>query len=110
MISVVNLHKKDYNIYIGRGSPWGNPWSHKQGTKALFVVDSPEIAVDNYEQWLRGKNFTNILQKERQWILNHLGDLINMKLGCFCKPNICHGDVLKKLAEEYYEQSISTRI
>lgn len=32
---VVNLHESEYDVYIGRGSPWGNPWRiGKDGDRA----------------------------------------------------------------------------
>lgn len=37
--SIVNKHHKlPYDIYIGRGSKWGNPFSHMDGTTAKFKV------------------------------------------------------------------------
>jgi hypothetical protein len=39
---VVHCKKARYDVYIGRPSPWGNPFSHKQGTLAQFQVASRE--------------------------------------------------------------------
>lgn len=103
MIKVVNLHNSRYTVYIGRPSPWGNPWTSKTSTKAEFFTKTSKEAVENYEKWLKGEKFMDIFQEKRQWILNHLTELDNQVLGCFCKPNICHGDVLKKLVDEKYK-------
>ena len=35
----------DTGIYCGRGSVWGNEYTHLRGTTAKFVVDSREVAV-----------------------------------------------------------------
>lgn len=31
-MKVVHFKKEPFDIYIGRPSVWGNPFSHKQGT------------------------------------------------------------------------------
>ena len=50
------VHKREpHNIYIGRPSIWGNPWSHKENTLAEFKVTTRQEAVQAYEDWLRGK-------------------------------------------------------
>jgi len=36
--------------------------------------------------------------------MSQLHTLKGMKLGCFCAPMSCHGDVLVKLIEEIYEE------
>lgn len=89
--SVVNIKTtKLYDVYIGRGSIWGNQWSHKKGTQAKYVVATREEAIQKYEEWIRG-------QPE---LLERLGELEDRILGCYCKPLGCHGDVLIKLIEE----------
>jgi hypothetical protein len=47
-----------------------------------------------------------VIQKYRQWILANptliaqLGrELKGKTLGCWCKPNACHGDILAELAD-----------
>ena len=91
--TVVNKRYEEYDVYIGRGSAFGNPFSHKAGTKAQVVVESREQAIEMYEQWIRAK----------PELLNLLHALKGKRLGCYCKPLSCHGDVLVKLIEEYYE-------
>lgn len=86
---VVNkYHKEPYDIYIGRGSIWGNPFSHMSGTKAKYLVSSREEAVSRYEEWIM--NQPNLL--------NRIHELEGKTLCCFCKPKSCHGDILAKLA------------
>ena len=79
---IVHCKKKSYDIYIGRPSKWGNPFQiGKDGTRE------------------------EVIEKFRNWILtqpNLLKDLHEIKgktLGCWCKPKVCHGDVLVELIE-----------
>ena len=87
--SVVHCKKAPYDVYIGRPSKWGNPFSHKSGTRAEFVVASREDAIAAYRTW--------ILQQPD--LLAALPELKGKRLGCWCKPQACHGDVLAELAE-----------
>ena len=88
------------NIYIGRkgivfidgerfpkhDSVWANPFKISEN-------DNRENAIAKYEQYIRKK-----IEKE-----NLYGELKKLKgkiLGCWCKPEKCHGDVLLKLLNE----------
>ena len=89
---VVNKRFQKYDVYIGRGSKWGNPYTHIKGkTKAQFLVGSREEAVEKYEEWIR----------QQPNLLNSLHELKGKRLGCFCVPHLCHGDVLVELIEEF---------
>ncbi len=88
---VVHCKREPFDVYIGRPSIWGNPFSHKAGTKAQFLVSSREEAIAKYEQWLLGRPGMVALAKEV---------LRGQVLGCWCKPNACHGDVLARIANE----------
>ena len=79
----------DRYIYIGRPTKWGNPYSHKYGTRARYKVDSREIAVQKYEDRL-------LNNKD---LMNELSTLKGMVLGCWCHPKACHGHVLAKYAD-----------
>jgi len=89
---VVHCKKDKYDIYIGRPSKWGNPFSHKEGTLAKFKVNSREDAVNKYRIW--------ITEGEGQFLLKDIKELKNKVLGCWCKPNLCHGDILSELADK----------
>lgn len=92
---VVNRHHGNIPpdaVYIGRGSKWGNPFSHRTGTKARVVVATREEAVERYEAWVRS----------RPDLMNSLHELRGKTLVCFCKPAACHGDVLVKLVKERF--------
>lgn len=85
---VVHCKKEEFDVYIGRGSKWGNPFSHKEGTLAEHVVGSREEAIAKYEEYLLSN----------QELVDALPELKGKILGCWCKPKSCHGDVLLKLA------------
>ena len=83
MTTVVNLRTAKFDVYIGRGSKWGNPfYIGKDGTR--------EEVIDKYEKYIRNK----------PELLNALHELENKVLGCYCKPKACHGDILVKLIKE----------
>lgn len=86
MCKVVHLKKDKYDVYIGRPSIWGNPYSHKKETMAEYKVSSRKEAIEKYEKYLLSSP-------------ELMGKLVELKfkvLGCWCKPSSCHGDVLKK--------------
>lgn len=67
--------------YIGRGSYWGNPYSmYEEG-------DDREEVIRKYKYDFDYEKFPN---KEKSEVYK----LAGKRLGCFCKPQACHGDVL----------------
>ena len=91
MTKVVNKYKESFDIYIGRPSEWGNPFSHKEGTLAEFKVNTREEAIGKYREWI-------VTQPN---LLRQLPTLKNKVLGCYCKPQACHGDVLVELINRF---------
>lgn len=93
MTIVVNKYKEPFDVYIGRGSVWGNPFSHLPETKALYKVETREEAVANYKEYL--------WHQMREGFITHdmLTSLTGKRLGCYCKPKSCHGDVIAKAVE-----------
>ena len=92
---VVHFKKSSFDIYIGRPSKWGNPFTHiKDGkTIAKYIVNSREEAIESYREW--------ITNGEGQYLLKDLHELKGKILGCWCKPKSCHGDVLIELVNKY---------
>ena len=79
---VVNVNKDPYDVYIGRGTKWGNPFVEgKDGTRK------------------------EIIQRFRDWLMLNdklmadITDLDGKTLGCHCKPKDCHGDVIVSVIE-----------
>jgi len=81
---VVHCKKENYDIYVGRPSKWGNPFEiGKDGTR--------EEVIDKYKKWI-------LNQPD---LLKSLWELEGKTLGCWCKPEICHADILADLVEEF---------
>ena len=90
---VVHCKKEAFDIYIGRPSKFGNPFTHivDRNTLAQFVVETREEAVAAYEEWIRSK--PELLEAAKK-------ELKGKVLGCWCAPLACHGDILLKIANE----------
>lgn len=94
-----------FDVYVGRGpnSIFGNPWSHKENNSATFTVETASEAVDNFQKWLEGVDFKDILQEQREKILVRLPFLKNKVLACWCRVGTpCHARVLFKLANGFW--------
>jgi Domain of unknown function (DUF4326) len=88
---VVHCKKEPFDVLIDRTTIWGNPFSHKPGTRARFLVGSREEAIARYEMWIL-KNSPMVALAKRT--------LRGKVLGCWCDPLACHGDVLARIANE----------
>lgn len=79
---VVNIRDSGCDVYIGRGSKWGNPFRIPQhGTR--------DEVIELYEERLLNS----------PELMAALPELKGKVLGCYCKPKDCHGDVLARLAD-----------
>lgn len=83
--TVVNCRTDDYDVYIGRGSKWGNPFVMRGKSEA-----ERNRVCDAYEVW-----FMN-----QPSLVNDLHELRGKILGCYCKPKRCHGDFLAREANK----------
>lgn len=101
---VVHIRKEKCEVYIGRkdfGMHFGNPFTHLVNTKVKTVkMGSREEAITAFDEWLSGKGHQDVEPERRQWILDNIGTLKGKVIGCFCSPQTCHGDVLKRYADE----------
>lgn len=88
---VVHCKKEQYDVYIGRPSPFGNPYSHLPNTQARYQVESRKEAITKYEEWLRSQ--PELMERVKK-------ELKGKILGCWCAPLICHGDVLARIAND----------
>lgn len=79
---VVHCKREPYDVYIGRGSKWGNPFKIGiDGTRAEVIVKYCDyIATQPH-------------------LLAALPEIKGNVLGCWCHPHACHGDVLAELAD-----------
>ena len=80
--TVVNRRNASEDVYIGRGSKWGNPFKIGQD-------GSREEVIAKYREYLW----------QSPHLLDSLLELEGKKLGCFCKPHACHGDVLVRAVQ-----------
>lgn len=81
---VVHCKKEPFDVYIGRPSKWGNPFK-------IGIDGSREDVIGNYRQWILAN----------QELMAKLPlELKGKTLGCWCRPNPCHGDVLVELADK----------
>lgn len=88
------------NVYIGRGSPLGNNYSHKDSKfKDVVKVDSRDTAVEKFEFDLYNRRLTDHAYLALNKVLE-LSRSNPVTLVCFCKPEKCHGDVIRKYLEE----------
>lgn len=106
MIKIHNKHTLTEplpnSIYIGRGSIFGNPYTHRNlnETIAKYQVSSRRIAIESYREYMEEMYQTNPKFKteiDNLVEMNKEGKDIN--LICFCKPKSCHGDILKEFIE-----------
>ena len=79
--NVVNRYKSAFDVYIGRGSKWGNPFK-------ISVDGDRKTVINLYREWII-----------HQPVFNDIEELRGKTLGCFCHPLPCHGDVLVEFLE-----------
>lgn len=93
------------NVYIGRGGivfigdkPFSYPGSIWENPIKKTKYNTKEQRIKQYEEHIREKIESEHLE----------GELLSLRgktLGCWCKPEDCHGDVLVRLIEEYRAKS-----
>ena len=100
---LVNMKNEPYDIYIGRGSKWGCPYTiiKDRPTLAKEIVDSKDEALSKYKEYV-------LASPE---LMDSLHELEGKTLGCFCKPEKCHGDILlelitKKKLQGYFKKKL----
>lgn len=90
---VVNLHKEPYDVYIGRAGKgkdgyFGNPFKLNPG-------DPKGSTLEKYRDYFVNRLLNDPEFKER--VLSLQGKT----LGCFCKPNACHGDIIVEYLNKF---------
>jgi len=55
--------------------------------------------VKAFQDWLAGTQHHDVEPDRRLKILARVHTLRGMRLGCYCAPLPCHGDVLARLAD-----------
>lgn len=82
---VVNVRKEQSDVYIGRPSKYGNPY-------VIGRDGDREKVVRLYKIW-----FFNPLQQQLREDARR--ELKGKKIGCYCHPLACHGDVLAEYVD-----------
>jgi hypothetical protein len=90
---VVHCKREKFDVYIGRGSKWGNPI--RLPSKTYDREADPENILGRYEAHVRSQPD----------LMAALPGLAGKTLGCWCAPKRCHGDVLVKLVTEFTSQT-----
>jgi hypothetical protein len=106
MITVVNKYKHqptDHDVYIGRGSVFGNPYSHLDSKHGVIKTETREEAIELFEKFLKytmaTKDSNDLKVTELKQGMKELVELAekqDVNLVCFCKPKTCHGDIIKE--------------
>jgi hypothetical protein len=86
----------DSYVYIGRNvrsqipfkSKWHNPFRVEKDKKGKEVPGSREKVIRQYREYIMN----------RPDLLSQIHELKDKTLGCWCKPEKCHGDILAELA------------
>lgn len=81
MCSVVNIWDSAYDVFIGRPSIWGNPYHVSLGRDKCIAL---------YREYVWAQIYSNKIS------IPMLLSLDGLRLGCFCKPQACHGDVIRE--------------
>ena len=82
MTQIVNIRVEKCDVFIGRPSKWGNPFViGKDGTR--------EEVIQKYKAYI-------LTKFPKEYIVSELKD---KKLGCYCYPLPCHGDILKEICD-----------
>lgn len=79
---VVHCKKSPFDVYIGRGSIWGNPFS-------IGADGTREEVIEKYREYLTNSP-----------LMHHVRELRGKILGCWCAPLACHGDILAAIANQ----------
>ena len=68
-------------VYVGRGSKWGNPYRVSEYGRKKCVA--------KYETYIRNS-----------YLMDHIFELKQKVLCCFCAPLLCHSSILVKILNE----------
>ncbi len=81
---VVHCKREEYDVYIGRPGPWGNPFQ-------IGVDGSRGDVIRKFREWIMEPGQKSLRERARR-------ELAGQVLGCWCAPQPCHGDVLAEIA------------
>lgn len=77
---VVNRRNAEFEVYIGRPGPFGNPF-------AIGADGTRDEVIEKFRFWFYAP--------EQHFLRDRaIRELTGKVLGCYCAPQACHGDVL----------------
>lgn len=82
MTTVVHCKREPYDVYVGRGSKWGNPFK-------IGVDGTREEVCKKYKHWF----LTQVN------LICQLDELRGKVLGCWCYPKQCHAEFLAEYTD-----------
>lgn len=82
--TVVNINATNFDVYVGRGTVWGNPFKIDERSG-----QTRNVVIARYRSYLWNKIQSGEISEKM------LLELDGKRLGCHCKPLQCHGDVLQ---------------
>lgn len=93
-MKVVHVDQEEFDVYIGRGSKWGNWFT-------IGVDGTREEVIEKYK----------VKFLESPWLFNDtIRQLQGRILGCHCKPKPCHGDFLVEFVKGRLNGNLSNYI
>jgi hypothetical protein len=81
--------RNGYDILIDRSTKWGNPFM-------ISEENSRKEVIDLYEKYVRAA----LERDDMELTYEELMEMRGKRLGCWCAPRPCHGDVLVGIIEE----------
>src|SRR6185312_9595194 len=93
MTKVVHCKKEKYDVLIDRSTIYGNPYSHKKGTKAKFITKSRKESIKCFRKWI---------YTQPELIKQAKKELKDRILGCWCKPKAFHGDIWVEILDNSF--------
>lgn len=94
MTTVVNVRSTLYDVYIGRPTKWGNPFTLGSSDGHKTRLTRADV-IDRFRTYWYSEGCAEL----RVAALVELKDKI---LGCWCTPKDCHGDVIADFVNNYY--------
>ena len=85
---------EEYDVYIGRSGPWGNPFPIVPGTD-----QTREKVIARYAEYFEQEILPDPVRHQA------LLGLRGLRLACHCKPQACHGDVIANYLNNYGDAS-----
>ncbi len=81
---MVHCQKDPFDVYVGRPGPFGNPFR-------IGAAQTRTQVIDRYRRWLL---------EQPELVARVKAELRGKRLGCWCRPQNCHADVLAEVANE----------